>query len=369
MYPPVPAGLSRGKHVARLTLKSRLDPARQGYRSVQREDILTDGEVTSAASNATTPDLDNKRRAKSPDSARFRALGTTAHLLVTNPDSLNVARRILDAELLGIDAACSRFRPDSELSMVNRAAGQWCTVSALFTEALTVALSAARATDGDVDPCVGSAMVALGYDRDLAALPADAAPITIVIQQKGAWRFIDCDRGRVRIPRNTALDFGATAKALTADRAAARAAADAGCGVLVSLGGDISVSGTAPKGGWRVRVSDDHNAGPEADGQTISISSGGLATSSTKVRTWSRGGRSYHHIVDPTTGLNPPTCWRTVSVAAASCLDANSASTAAIVRGRRAVAWLTDLGLPARLVRHDGGIITVAGWPQEALDE
>jgi FAD:protein FMN transferase len=300
---------------------------------------------------------------------QFRALGTTAHLLVTDPDRLDVAHRVLDAELLAIDAACSRFRPGSELSMVNRAAGQWCTVSALFTEALTVALYAAAATDGDVDPCVGSSVVALGYDRDLAALPANGAPITAVVQQSGAWRFIDRDRGRVRIPRGTALDFGATAKALAADRAAARAAADTGCGVLVSLGGDISVSGPAPAGGWRVRVSDDHGAGPGAAGQTIAISAGGLATSSTTVRTWRRGGHSYHHIIDPATGLNPPTWWRSASVAAASCVDANSASTAAIVRGERAAAWLTKLALPARLVRDDHLVLTVAGWPRDASDE
>lgn len=330
------------------------------------ETISISDEVSMTRSALASPVCADELAVKWPDSVQFRALGTTAHLVVTDPDRLAVARRVLDAELLEIDAACSRFRPDSELSMVNRAAGEWCTVSSLFAQALTVALSAARATDGDVDPCVGSAVVALGYDRDLAALPADAAPITAVVQQAGAWRFIDHDRGRVRVPRGTALDFGATAKALAADRAAVRAAADAGCGVLVSLGGDISVSGPAPDGGWRVRVSDDHGAGHDAAGQTIAISAGGLATSSTTVRTWLRGGRSYHHIIDPATGLNPPTCWRTASVAAASCVDANSASTAAIVRGERAAGWLTELALPARLVRHDGRVVTVAGWPRSS---
>ena len=333
-------------------------------RQVQVRDEVTVARPATAAAGCADELL-----ATSSGSVQFRALGTTAHLLVTDPDRLDVAYRILDAELRGIDAACSRFRPDSELSRVNGAAGRWCTVSALFTEALTAALSAARATDGDVDPCVGSAVVALGYDRDLAALPADAAPVTAVVQQAGAWRFIDCGRDRVRIPAGTALDFGATAKALTADRAAVRAAEEAGCGVLVSLGGDIAVSGRAPDGGWRVLVSDDHAAGPDAAGQTVAISSGALATSSTTVRTWLRGGRPYHHIIDPATGLNPPTCWRTASVAAATCVDANSASTAAIVRGERATAWLTDLALPARLVRHDGQVIAVGGWPRQALDE
>ncbi len=297
-------------------------------------------------------------------SARFRALGTTVQLLVTDPDRLAVARTVLDRELRAIDAACSRFRADSELSAVNQANGEWCSVSALFDEALTMALSAARATDGDVDPCLGSALIALGYDRDLAALPADGAAVVRVVPHAGAWRFIECSQGRVRIPPGSALDLGSTAKALAADRAAAGAAADAGCGVLVNLGGDISVSGEAPNDGWRVRVTEDHDAALDACGQTVSITAGGLASSSTTVRTWRRGCRAYHHIVDPATGLNPPSCWRTASVAAASCVDANSASTAAIVRGERAAAWLTRLALPTRLVHLDGRIVKLAGWPR-----
>jgi thiamine biosynthesis lipoprotein len=332
-----------------------------------------------------TADCSDPREAKArpiapsgPDSVSFRALGTTAHLIVTDPGRLVVARRALDRELREIDAACSRFRADSELSAVNLAAGEWCTVSALFAVALEAALSAARSTDGAVDPCVGDSIAALGYDRDFAELPADGAPVVRVVPLAGAWRLIEVAQGRVRIPSGTTLDFGATAKALAADRAAADAARVAECGVLVSLGGDVSVAGTAPVGGWRVQVTDDHAAGQdyhrvgsEADygagpdaGQTVAISAGALATSSTTVRGWHRGGNAYHHIVDPVTGLNPPPCWRTVSVAAASCVDANSASTAAIVRGERAAGWLTALALPARLVAHDGRVVTVAGWPQ-----
>jgi len=59
-------------------------------------------------------------------------------------------------------------------------------------------------------------------------------------------------------------------------------------------------------------------------------------------------------------------CWRAASVAAATCVDANTASTAAILRGEPAAAWLAGLGLPARLVRHDGAAVTVAGWPRDA---
>jgi thiamine biosynthesis lipoprotein len=144
--------------------------------------------------------------------------------------------------------------------------------------------------------------------------------------------------------------------------------AAAGCGVLVSFGGDIALAGPSPADGWRVRVTDDHRAGVTAPGQWISLRSGGLATSSTAVRRWRTAAGSAHHLVDPSTGRSADSVWRTVSVAAGSCLDANIASTAAIIRGEPSAAWLEALGLPSRLVRTDGTVRHVAGWPSEGDD-
>ncbi|HEY6397572.1 MAG TPA: FAD:protein FMN transferase, partial [Solirubrobacteraceae bacterium] len=172
----------------------------------------------------------------------------------------------------------------------------------------------------------------------------------------------------VRIARGVTLDLGATAKALAADRAAADASALTGRGVLVSLGGDISIAGEAPASGWSVRVTDDHRADPSAPGQWITLRSGGLATSSTTVRRWATSSGSAHHLVDPSTGRSATGPWRTVTVSAATCLDANIASTAAIVRGERAVAWLESLRLPARLVGVDGRARHLAGWPGQGDD-
>ena len=72
-----------------------------------------------------------------------------------------------------------------------------------------------------------------------------------------------------------------------------------------------------------------------------------------------------HHILDPRTGRPADSAWRTVSVAADSALDANIASTAAVIRGKRATGWLAKLGLPARLVGVDGSVTTTAGWPKD----
>jgi thiamine biosynthesis lipoprotein len=172
---------------------------------------------------------------------------------------------------------------------------------------------------------------------------------------------LDHEAATIRIPAGVTIDLGATAKALGADRAAARAFDAAGCGVLVSLGGDIALCGPPPEEGWAVRVTDDHRDGAGAPGQSITLRSGGLATSSTTVRRWG----DVHHLLDPRRGRPADGPWRTVSVAASCCLDANIASTAAIVRGRPALAWLQSQGLPSRLVSLDGRVVHAGGWPDE----
>lgn len=298
-------------------------------------------------------------------SATFAALGTTAVVATTDPASLPVARRAVARELTAIDAACSRFRADSELARVNRSPGRWVQIGEVLCEALAAALDAAAETNGLVDPTVGRSLLAMGYTTDFWSSPPDS-DLAFNSAPAGRWREIELDpeRARVRIPLTGSLDLGATAKALAADRAAAAAATVAG-GVLVSLGGDISVSGPPPHQGWSVRVTDDHRSTADADGQTVAITRGGLATSSTSVRVWRRGDRTVHHIVDPATGAPPPPVWRTVSVAAATCIDANVASTACIVQGESAVDWLERRSLPARLVRPSGAVVTTCGWPAD----
>jgi thiamine biosynthesis lipoprotein len=291
--------------------------------------------------------------------ATWSALGTTAAVVVTDPGALAPARAAVEAELRAIDEACSRFRAESELTRLNRAAGRPARVSPLLAEAVVAALRAARLTGGAVDPTVGAAVIGAGYDRDFAALRPRARRPAVRVP---GWRVVrvEPDGRTVRMPAGVMLDLGATAKALAADRAARAAAAAAACGVLVSLGGDLATAGPAPPGGWRVRVTDDHAAGERAPGETVEIAGGALATSSTAVRRWPGG----HHIIDPATGAPARAPWRTVSVAAATCVDANTASTAAIVLGDAAPAWLRSRGLPARLCARDWTVIRVAGWPE-----
>jgi FAD:protein FMN transferase len=307
-------------------------------------------------------------------SALWSALGTTVVLCVSDPDALSEATRLLEQELAQIDSVASRFRPDSEVERLNARAGEWAVISPELHAALLVALQAARLSGGLVDPTLGDALIAAGYDRDWAQLEraglSRGSTLEPTRRRRSSWRavaFVEQSDGSAWacLPAGIKLDLGATAKAYAADRAAERIALATGSGTLVSLGGDIASAGAAPQGGWRVRVTDDHRSGPEAPGQTVCIRSGALATSSTTVRRWRGQGGVMHHILDPRTGLPAHGPWRTVSVTAGDCVDANTATTAAIVLGEQAPEWLEDLGFAARLVAHDGAVLTLGGWPAE----
>jgi thiamine biosynthesis lipoprotein len=336
-------------------------------------------------------------RTGEPASASWWALGTSIVLKLTNPDALEHARTIVEDHVRGIDHACSRFRADSELELVNAGAGSPVRVGPLLLQAVEVGLRAARLTNGDVNPALGEALMIAGYDRDYQLLEHPAAcddvalecreheilpggePLEperaegwreeprVLAQRTAGWRTIavDHEHSTIRVGRGVRLDLGATAKALAADRAAHAAYTATGSGVLLSLGGDIALAGPGPAGGWRVFVTDDHRNGLDSEGQMIAIASGGLASSSTTTRRWIHHGQTKHHIIGPDTDAPVDSTWRTVSVAAASCVDANIASTAALVRGSSCVAWLFANGLPARLVAQDGCVSRVAGWPAE----
>ena len=169
-----------------------------------------------------------------------------------------------------VDAAASTYRSDSEITALNDSGGAPFPVGPLLAEALRVALRAADISSGAVDPTVGT-----------ITLSAAAAVPTVV--RKGTYRDVTITDHEgvavVSMPAGVRLDLGATAKAWAADRAAELAAAAADTGVLVSLSGDIAMSGPAPAGGWVVLVTDDHREGADSDNaiaQTVSLMAGGL---------------------------------------------------------------------------------------------
>lgn len=259
--------------------------------------------------------------------------------------------RLLRDEVARLDQLASRFRTDSELSAVNAAAGEWVEVSWSFVTVLAASLEAASATHGLVDPAMGRAVVAAGYD-EWAGQPTQ----TSARVHTGAWQGIGIRPARreaqVMIPAGTALDLGSVAKAWLADRLAT-AVAEQGYDVCANMGGDLRVIAGTP---WPV-LADPELAG--ANAVPLQLTDAGLATSGTGRRAWDGG----HHIIDPRTGCPAQTSWHSVSVVAASAADANAAATAAVILGDDAPAWLAQTGLDARLV---GDRITTTGrWPAE----
>lgn len=301
--------------------------------------------------------------------ASFRAIGTTV-AVVTDSSALDTALAVVRSQVTALDEAVSRFRDDSELSDLLAATGRPTVVSPVLFSALRDALVAASMTDGLVDPTVGEALERCGYDRDFDSVAPDGPALAIRFRRVAGWRDIRLDsRNRTAMmPAGVRVDLGATAKAGCADRAAAIAASRLGTGVLVNLGGDIAVSGPPPVDGWAVRITDRHDAAHDEPGVVVSISTGGLATSGTVARRWHRGGELFHHLIDPDTGAPADPYWRTVTVAADSCLSANVASTASVILGAGAPEWLTLRGHHARLVREGGHVTTVGGWPAETVD-
>ncbi len=315
--------------------------------------------------------------------ATWRAIGTFVELAVADAQRLDEARTIAEDLIAELDRTCSRFRDDSELSRANQAAGTWVPASPVLLDAVRVAVIAAQATDGVVDPTLGLSLIALGYDRDLAdvqavtpagprtadprqAATSPAALPSAVPARRGAWSEIEITDDAIRLPFDVSLDLGATAKAYGSD-CIAMALAARGIQGLISLGGDVSVS--HPEGAadywWRIAVCERPNTPGE---QTLLMTRGGIATSSTTHRRWSHDRATVHHLLDPSTGRPVEQTWRTVTVRAATCVAANTATTASLVLGDAAVPWLERNHLAARLVDQAGDVYEVAGWPGDPVD-
>jgi thiamine biosynthesis lipoprotein len=298
----------------------------------------------------------------------WSALGTYAQLVVDDGvddlAALAVAQRLVEA----VDATCSRFRPDSDLCRASAAAGSWIKVDPLLVQAVDAAVEAARSTDGLVDPTLGRALVELGYDRDLELVRAAPSSVTAVPgglpPMPGRWTELETDpTGWIRVPDGCALDLGATGKAFAADLVADAVVLAVGGSVVVSLGGDVAAVCLDGRTAWPVLVSDTAGPGMDEPGETVMLGTGGLATSSVRHRRWTHGGEAVHHILDPRTGRPADTTVASATVRASSCVEANAASTAAVILGADAAAWLDRRGLAALIIDQDGTSTHCGGWP------
>jgi thiamine biosynthesis lipoprotein len=259
-------------------------------------------------------------------SAAFRAMGCEVVVEGADDGTLGAIRRLFEER----DATFSRFRPGSELERVNAASGRLVPVSAEFRRALVTGLAAARATGGLVEPTLGAAVEAAGYDDDFAALrdvgpPAPAPPAA-------DWRAIGVGARFVERPPGTVLDLNGVVKAMAVDDAV---------GLLdnpgfVSAGGDVAVRGPAVVG--------------LPGGEAVTLERGGLATSGTASRRWLRGGLVQHHLIDSATRRPAHSPWTFVTAVGSSCLTADVAAKAGFLLGDDGPDWLDERGVAARFV-------------------
>jgi FAD:protein FMN transferase len=235
-------------------------------------------------------------------SRQWRALGSPSELLVYGENAEDVAVETV-AEIERLEACWSRFRPDSELSELNRSAGRWFPVSPSLWEVLDKARWAHTATEGIFDPTIHDRLVDLGYDRtfrdmvgaDVGERAASLAPIGF-----GAVLFDD-EAHAVQLPDDRAIDLGGIGKGLAADIVTASAIANGATSVCLGLGGDIRVRGPGPDedAAWKIEIQhpvDDRVLG------SFPLIDEALVQSTTLFRRWKSGSRTVHHLIDPRTG-------------------------------------------------------------------
>jgi len=293
-------------------------------------------------------------------SRTWTAWSCTVRLTVDDPAVLGAACGELKVLMDRVDKAASRFRPDSELSVVNTRAGALVPVSRLLVDLVDVSLVAAQMSGGAVDPTVGPAVIAAGYDADIEAVRRRFPQPAVDPQPVAGWQEVRLNRklALLGVPKDCALDLGATAKAWTADRAANVISKRYGCAVLVEIGGDLRAAG-APAKPWVVTVAE--RAGDQ--GVLVTLAHGGLTTSTRTVRRWQTPTGYGHHVIDPRTGRPADGLYRTASVWAPTAVRANTFSTALIATGEAAVGRLKLAGHPARLIADDGQVTELSGWP------
>jgi FAD:protein FMN transferase len=252
------------------------------------------------------------------------------------------ARREIERLFSARDETFSRFRGASELNRVNECAGRPTKVSAEFASMLTLALEAAQVTEGLVQPALGAALEAAGYDRDFALLSDDG--LLRDVDGAGDWRALRLVGRHVVCPRGVQLDLNGVVKARTVDDALALSRGEG----FVSAGGDIAVRGDAVV------------ALP--DGEAVQLVRGALATSGTDRRRWLAGGVVQHHLIDPRTGRPSRSRWTHVTACGADCVAADVAAKAAFLLDDDGPAWLDRRGIPGRFVDSHGAVRTNAAW-------
>jgi thiamine biosynthesis lipoprotein len=231
-----------------------------------------------------------------PAERHFRAMGTDVHVVLVDADlrALDRAQQRIE----DLEQRWSRFRPTSEVSALNEAAGRPVRVSAETRTLVQRALEARRATGGLFDPTVLGDLLRAGYHQTFNEVARSPRPGTSALT-RGADA-IEIDGDEVCLPLGVGFDPGGIGKGLAADIVADELRTDGATGVCINLGGDVRVSGAAPDGGaWTIAVRHPHWNEPLA---ILGVTDGAVATSTTLRRRWTIGAHEHHHLIDPDTG-------------------------------------------------------------------
>jgi thiamine biosynthesis lipoprotein len=283
-------------------------------------------------------------------------MGTDCHILVEAPEPVAGELLLLAQQRVELLEQCwSRFRNDSELSLLNARAGRGpIEVSPDLLLLVTRMREAWNLSEGLFDPTVLSAMAAHGYDADFAIVSARTAATAINVIPAPGMSGVLIDGSTVTLPANVGIDPGAIGKGLAADVIATELAATGARAVLVNLGGDLSVIGTLDEP-WAFGIEDERRPSDDPDRilRVLEFPAGtdriGVATSTTLKRRWAQGRR--HHVIDPRTGTMGTSDLVQVTVIAAEAWQAEVlATTALLLPADDAATWIADRGHSAVLL-------------------
>ena len=274
-------------------------------------------------------------------------MGTSLHVVVW---ARAAAARLADLAVVRVhllEQCWSRFRADSELTLLHARAGRGLVPVSADLHRLVATLLAAHAwSEGDVDASVLGSMLAMGYGADFTAVTASSLPPVWTPVPAAGMAGVHLEPGAIGLARGVGLDPGAIGKGLAGDIVTDEIAEAGAAAVLVSLGGDIVTRG-APDGGWHISLRDDRTPGrDECDVLTLTGSARAVATSSTLRRRWA--GR--HHVVDPRTGSPVDRDIVQASVVTDCGWRAEAGATVALVRGSASSTWLAERGCTAYLL-------------------
>ncbi|WP_448591753.1 FAD:protein FMN transferase [Thermoflexus hugenholtzii] len=310
----------------------------------------------------------------------FRAMGCQMKAMVDS-ESIHAAGALREVPrwFAAWERCLSRFREDSELSVLNRSDGRWMRVSPTMWEVLRAALLAVQLSEGLVVPTVLPALEAAGYDRSFEQVLREGQRTGDGVEawevESCAWTSIQLnpERRAVKLPKGVRLDLGGIAKGWAADQAVRRLKPYGPA--LVDAGGDIAVSGPMANGEpWPIGVADPRSASwnlledPPLLG-ILRVARGGVATSGRDVRRWRRGDEEQHHLIDPRTGRPARTDVLAVTVVAPTAYEAEIAAKVVFLRGsQEGLAWLEKRpGFAGLVVRHDGEILWSSRWSMEPV--